>query len=373
MKNNGNESRATESPCPWRRMIFLNALALLAFSAPSLADLAGLNAELASSTNDLLDYVVQDVCVDGDNNAIAGDPATCAAHRNLRIGERIPYLRTDFDTVNGNATYQALWSFPVPSVNDATLRVMTSKSNQGGFTSAYTFNFSVSRDGFDLMDTSGPYFSYIRTSDGGCLDQEISESATERLDGWILFPQLMGSGMSIHSISIRALSPHAPAGCGGTGTSAEDVWNPPGPVTYETGKTLSTLVAYHIATVDLRQENNAIERTFFTREYGATRWEAWIPLSRCRDPKFAGSPVATGHPEYCDPMAANNPLRGRCNPSGIPATTTWGNQAWIRVDCRDSTQYIPLATPLIPLDKTMGQSDGLIDLDSAAVLNAPER
>lgn len=370
MKFAEGSHRATSHPAPFIGTILRISLATLALAAPARADVASLNAWIASN-NPYLDYVIQDVCVDGSGNPIVGDPATCPSHRNLRIGEKIPYLRTDVDTANGNATYEAVWSFPVPSAGDMTLRIMNAKSNQGEFSSSYVFNFSLSRDGYDLMDTYGPNFSYIRTSDGGCFDQKISQSASERQNGWIAFPETGGSGLSVHGIIITALSPNAPAGCGGAGSGAEDVWNPPVPVTYESLKTLSTIVSYHFAASDLTLKNNALERSFFTREYGFSRWEAWIPTSRCLDPSFAGSPASRGHPEYCSPSAANYPLRGRCSPGIIPATASWGNQSWVRIDCRDSTHYIPLTTPIMPLDRQMGQSDGLVDVDSAPELGAP--
>src|SRR5688500_19000774 len=42
-----------------------------------------------------LDYLIMDVCVDESNFSIKGDPAVCPKHRNIRIGERIPYLISD--------------------------------------------------------------------------------------------------------------------------------------------------------------------------------------------------------------------------------------------------------------------------------------
>lgn len=338
-------------------------------SQSSAATASALNTQILSG-DWALDYVIQDVCVDSANHPISGDPAVCPDHRNLQIGERVPYLLTDVDKANGNATYQALSSYPVPGT-DGTLKVMFTKSNQGGFDSSYQFSFDAHGDGYDLLDTSGPYFSFIRTSDGGCYDQEISTSTSKRQDGWIVFSPNGGGGHLVHSTLISRLSPDAPSGCARTSQSAasNDVWNEPEQVTFETGKNLSSIVTYHYADQDFSSKNNALERYYFTREYGFTRWEAWIPTSRCMDPLFAGSPASKGKPEYCDPDSPSYPLRGRCSPGNIRAVDYWGNQEWVRIDCRDSTNYIALTTPMIPLDHQMAQSDGLVDVNSAWVLD----
>lgn len=101
----------------------------------------------------------------------------------------------------------------------------------------------------------------------------------------------------------------------------------------------------------------------------------WEPLAQCTG---GSTPVACNSasaapgspPAACDPTNPNNPLYGRCSPSNIPGTACWGNQAWVRMDCRDSTNYIPLNNPQIPLDGpngSMAQSDGLVDINSSLV------
>lgn len=58
-----------------------------------------------SINNELLDYLIQDVCVDANNVAYAQDPLSCAANRrNITVGEPSPYIMTDFDRKIG-ATY----------------------------------------------------------------------------------------------------------------------------------------------------------------------------------------------------------------------------------------------------------------------------
>lgn len=331
-----------------------------------------LNAEINSSTNEALDYVIGDVCVDGADNPIPGDPATCPNHRNIRIGEGFPYLVSDFDTTTGQ-TYQANFSYPVPGA-DGTLKVITSKNLQGNFNPGFQFSFSPSRDGFDLMETTSGYFSFIRTSDGGCYDQAWETSPTQLADGWILFQPGFGGSALQHPRWHVELTQPAPAGCATTyAQSVTDVWNPPSQVTYESGKSLSTIVTYDYYSSDMSIENTGMERYFFTREYGFTRWEAWVPLTRCQDPNFPGSPTQTGNAILCDPNNPANPISHRCSMSNIPGLASWGNQTWVRVDCRDTTTYLALSNPVIPLDGpngSMAQDDGRVDINSAAVFSA---
>src|SRR5688500_8402125 len=124
----------------------------------------------SSGTPGIMDYLIQDVCVDSQDRLIAGDPATCASHRNLRLGERLPYIVTDFDRAAG-ISLASFSSIPVRSTQGDTM-VLVVKSLEGRYTPDYRFSFSGARDAFDLIETShSPYASIVRTFDGGCFDQ----------------------------------------------------------------------------------------------------------------------------------------------------------------------------------------------------------
>jgi hypothetical protein len=104
-----------------------------------------LNLKLAQK-GDAVDYLVQNVCVNGANQPIYGDPATCANHRNLKIGESVPYLVTDMDLGNGNYRDQANFSLPVAGL-DGQLKVITvkvgaSSTSSGAFSAGYRFPLS---------------------------------------------------------------------------------------------------------------------------------------------------------------------------------------------------------------------------------------
>ena len=73
-----------------------------------------LNADVASSA--VLDYLVQNVCIDSANRVVSGDPAVCPLSRNVKIGERVPYILTDVDRRNGGARYKG--NFSIPAVGE---------------------------------------------------------------------------------------------------------------------------------------------------------------------------------------------------------------------------------------------------------------
>ncbi|MGE3680736.1 MAG: hypothetical protein AB7G93_03345 [Bdellovibrionales bacterium] len=321
-----------------------------------------LNDQIRGGGN-LLDFLISDVCVDAFDHPIDGDPAYCSRRRNLRIGEKIPYLVTDFDTRNNYITYSAMASMPVPGA-DGRLKVMAVKNLQTNFNSSFAFSFVPSRDGFDLVDVfSSSYVSFIRTSDGGCYDQAWSSDGSfqNRSGGWILFPAydpfaFPGStsvNMTTHNISLSGV-------CSGGHSQGTTYWNYPYYYTFETGKTLAAVKSYHFASSNLSSSGNALEMYYFTREYGFTRWEAWVPQSRCYSAYGSGDP-------RCNPTSSNNFLSGRCwslnvSATGNPAMDTWGGQTWVRVDCRDHTNYISLYTPSPMLDTAMAQNNGVVDI-----------
>lgn len=360
----------------------------------------------SNASPELYDYLVQDVCVDAGGNAIKGDPATCPQHRNIELGEPSPYLLTDWDTAQ-KVAYAAWNSIPVRG-EDGNVRVMVSKDLLGTYDANFAFSYSEASDAFDLIDlTYGPYASIIRTSDGGCLDQVFSprlarnisrgtrfnrrrphsrsmlNSPKARAGGWIVFPlttapsQWPQTSMHVHRNTRTPLQ--SSSGCNAGGKVGVTYWNAPAPYTYEGNedgarKTLMSIRSDHFGARNLSSGSNALERFYYTREYGMTRWEAWLPRSRCvaqANKVRAGQLRSQCFPESKDRAPAAGPelnLRARCKDmnvtsTGHPDVERWGNQDWVRVDCRDLTRYVELDEPVLMLDKRMAQINGIDDID----------
>lgn len=369
---------------------------------------------LASSTSqarsdasaELYDYLVQDVCVDTQGDPIKGDPAVCENTRNIKLGEPSPYLLTDWDTVTG-ISYAAWNSIPVRG-EDGETRVIVSRNMDTRFDADFTFSFSARSDSFDLIDlTHGPYASIIRTSDGGCLDQlfaprlarelnratrfnrrrasgkDALNSPRARAGGWVLFPLSTPPSDWPQTASIKNRNTRTPlqreSGCNAGGSTGATFWNAPMNYTYEGNedgkrKTLLSIRSDHFGSHRLSSRGNALERFYFTKEYGMTRWESWIPRKRCiaeeaRVPE--GALRSQCFPEREDMASSRGPelnLRARCkdmivSSTGHPDVERWGDQDWVRVDCRDLTRYLELNEPVLMLDKRMAQINGVDDID----------
>jgi hypothetical protein len=328
---------------------------------------------------ELYDYLVQDVCIDDAGSITAEDPITCAKRRDIMLGEKSPYLLTDTDTSN-NATYQAMNSVPVRGT-DGSIRILYPKLNQGPFDKSFRMTrFTESVDGYDLADISNSDFvSMIRTSDGGCFDQIWSrtgkhQTVAQRAGGWALFPLATPPGQWLPSQSeiIRTHKVQLTSGlghCKNGSSRGITYWTRAAPFVFNTGKTVSAITSSHFANARLSRVNNALERFYFSREYGFTRWEAWVPQQRCV--KERGKTAA-----ICFPGRADYPpsLHGRCNQNnkgstGIAGLNRWGNQNWVRVDCRDLTNHIALDTPTRLMTRDMANTNGVRDIDTAATEN----
>lgn len=320
---------------------------------------------------ELHDYLVQDVCVDARDHPLPGDPATCLRHRDIRAGEPSPYIMTDRSHRTG-VTYEAQTSFPV-RLADGTPGVMISRSLQGNFDPRFTFRFDASKNSYDLMDlVHSPYTSFIRTFDTGCHDQLWSHDGrartfADRAGGWINFPRSPPSSWPLSSSTpLRTFHIQLPPApplptCHDGSALGVSFWNQPRNYLFENGRSMAAIVSDHFGNADLADVNNALERYFFTRAYGNTRWEAWIPQRRCFAEKGADNPAC--HPERPD----SYPLTEFCrvaDPQGAghPGLDHWGGQAWVRTACRDHTHYIPLDRPQIMLDADMARRAGHVDL-----------
>lgn len=360
-----------------QRSMRLTAMVIITVACASLPGSAALTQapRAVESGGELMDYLVQDVCIDATGLPVAGDPASCSRHRNLQVGERLPYLVTDYDRSVGRS-HSSMSSVPAIGV-DGKLKVVVVKSLEGGYGPDYSFTFSGARDAFDLIDVSNSgYASIVRTFDGGCFDQIFSRSngtrnLSARAGGWILFPLDRPPSGWAESESVplttwrMQVKPAGPR-CADNHATGLTAWARPQSLTFESGKALSAIRSDHFAAVDLAQAENSFERFFFTREYGMTRWESWWTRAHCERTLGGESP-------RCRPEVASAPLRPRCSVLTLPGEPIAGlerrgGQSWVRMDCRDMTRYLPLRRPQLLISRQIGADGGIIDIDYAATL-----
>lgn len=241
----------------------------------------------------ILDYLISNVCADAQDRPTTDDPATCERQRDIREGETLPYRLFD------QGRYQETASIPEPGNR---VRIIKRLAHY---------------DGYDLIEHDASEARFIETSDPGC--------GVQRITGWLIAPMTPGAGQVRHNMRIQRVTPseQCPAVSEVIDHSIETVWTAPEPYTFETGKELLTLWSEHRAHFDLSRVDNAIERFGWTREYGLSRWEAWVPEKRCSEIR-------------CDTDA----LVGRCK----AGSESWGGQRWLMIDCRDQTLHTQRGT-----------------------------
>lgn len=274
---------------------------------------------------DPYDFVVQQVCVDGAGRALPDDPAACSRKRLLRVGEAVPFLRVDA------GHWQALYSYPVTGLGGERRAVATKVF--GGADTSGSFGDLGVRSGYDLLEVSRRYVSGIRTSDPGGGDQIFWRTADcVRTDGWIFFPPGLQPGERGETKSTLKITPGPSTACPALRNIAPDftAWErPTEPYRYTSGKSLDTIQSMHFAygdPADPAHDNDSMEKFFFTREYGFSRWEAWQTEAGCRK-RVQGE--GRDPAEHCRPSPQDI-----CN--GPNVATFYGKQ-YLRLDCRDST------------------------------------
>ena len=108
------------------------------------------------------------------------------------------------------------------------------------------------------------------------------------------------------------------------------------PFTYRAGPgqgapvTLATLISDHYGGAD-RDTADHVERFYFTRELGGTRWERW--QNARGNKQFSAAEIAQ--------RAASFAATGRCGAAEPPA----GNAPMVLIDCREWTRIVPPADP----------------------------
>lgn len=275
------------------------------------------------------DFLIQDVCLNENGDVIALDPLSplCTLKRNLQFGELLPYHKHDLHGIDLNPAaangYQRSDSFPT-SV-DSTTAAQTLDFGVGGA----TFGQKDPQDGHNTYEAEGQYVSITGTKDPVSGTIYFISPPCVNADAWTLFPTNSFTGGS-GTFSIK--SSFSPSSCPSTFNSTYTAWDfPSSPLTYTSGATLISAISYHYshATVAL---SDHLEKLYFTKEYGGTRWERW---------ERSGTPYYSATDEASRPSRAQALTdSGRCNGPGFVTDGLGPYGPWYRVDCREWTNII---------------------------------
>jgi len=294
------------------------------------------------------DFLIQNVCLDMAGTVleavspIDGDPR-CAAQRDLSPGEQLPYHKHDHPSPGDRAAvargYQRRDSFPVETgpfgrVVEHSFDFGTGEGRRFGV-------FDAGRgDGGDIAVTSATAASFAATEDGGGGFQLfVGASCNGRVspaglsDSWLiaLFDSSRATPLQGEAVArLDDLREGRQDNCPSRLNAAFTRWYVR-PVLYRAAEgqgtpvALTTLISEHYGG-ERREGADHVERFYFTRELGSTRWERWQNLQHSRR-------VST---EKLAKAAADFASSGRCSKQEAPE-----GDAFVMIDCREWTLIVP--------------------------------
>ncbi|MBX9616210.1 MAG: hypothetical protein K2X25_11495 [Caulobacteraceae bacterium] len=220
------------------------------------------------------DYLIQMVCVDAADTPVFADPVGCPdSRRKLRLGEPLPYHKLDV------GDFQISDSFPVADANGLTLGVQSYF-----FTDAFDddpafpdqVHLTPARGGYNIMGADQDFVFFRGTSDPGAYWQPWWTPDC-RAQGWLLYPNDARAFRRGQAASPTTFAP----GCAGRiRTNAATIeWRfiPDHPYVADPADPARTRTLDSIEVRHFSAGYGSMETNYLTREYGATRWEAWRP------------------------------------------------------------------------------------------------
>ncbi|MGH7053301.1 MAG: hypothetical protein ACREFA_05735 [Stellaceae bacterium] len=299
---------------------------------------------LAATPALVRDFMIQNVCLDAAGTVIEGvspiDPGgRCTRQRDLLPGERLPYHKDDHPATRDRAAlplgYQRHDSFPVRTADFGTV---VEDSFDFGVGEGRRFGvFDTGKgDGGDIVLFAPGVVSIGATEDAGagfqlfvgagCHDP-IGPAALAR--SWIIALYRPGGLLQGETVArLNDLREGHQQACPSRLNFAYTHWQVK-PVRYDAGVTLLTLISEHYGGKAPDQASQ-VERFYFTRELGATRWESWWNPERAH--RFS--------PAEIDAAAARLAASGRCGPVPPPK-----GGPFVMVDCREWTVIVPPINP----------------------------
>lgn len=324
---------------------------------------------IALANDDINDFLIQDVCVDEKDRPLSQDPANCAFHRDLRLGEDLPYLKYTAKST-GAMTY-AQQSYPVWGGEfPRFVRTM----NNGASNSPRDYNVG---DGYDVLERQGDYVSIMGTRDPVTTDENFVWFGMDckKEDGWMQFPTNIVSKVALNERSYVVSKLRGANSCTkDIAYSSTFTYFGRLNYRYSSNVVLESIKTFHLSnsTPALSQ---SMEVIYYTRIYGLTRWEAWKSIPNCVSVRVNKYGLSEADAEaYCTPeaAAARASKLGTCN--GSTAMSLFGVD-YIRTDCVDNSYVQTLDVPLhaysTPLTTTFSYSRNFLkDSDFASGIPA---
>jgi hypothetical protein len=304
-----------------------------------------------AASDALRDFMIQNVCLDGSGAVAPGrspldGAAGCGVQRDLLPGELLPYHKHDHPSPSEHGGvpegYQRHDSFPVDT---AGLGVVVEHSFDFGAGAGRRFGvFDAGSDGGDIAVLSPEGASIGATEDGGAGFQLFAGECRGPLGAaalarsWIIAaldrsPAALLAGETV--ARLKDLRGSEQQNCPSRLNAAYTRWRVvPFRLRAAAGQgapiTLDALISEHYGGADPATADH-VERFYFTRELGGTRWERW--QNAAGNALYSAGKIAD--------MAARFAATGRCSAADPPA----GGAPFVLVDCREWTRIVPPAAP----------------------------
>jgi hypothetical protein len=298
------------------------------------------------------DFLIQNVCLDMSGTVLEvvspldGD-RRCAAQRDLAPGETLPYHKHDHPSPGDRAAvargYQRRDSFPVETGPFGRVVEHSFDFGAGAGRRFGVFDAGTG-DGGDITVMSANAASFAATEDGGggfqlfvgpdCRGRVSPAGLT---DSWLiaLFDPSRATPLQGEAVARLAdLRENRQDNCPPRLNAAFTRWYVRS-VVYRAAEgqgtpgALATLISEHYGG-ESREDADHVERFYFTRELGSTRWERWQNLQHSR--RFS--------PERLAKAAADFASSSRCSEAEIPQ-----GAAFVMIDCREWTLIVPPDNP----------------------------
>jgi hypothetical protein len=333
-------------------LLWCSAAVAICGAASASADDPDATVPQLTASEVISDFLIQNVCLDMSGTVVQavspidGD-GRCAAQRDLVPGERLPYHKHDHPSPGDRAAaprgYQRHDSFPVETASFG--RVVEHSFDFGAGEGRRFGVFDAGRgDGGDITVSSPNGASFAVTEDGGGgfqlfvgPDCRGRVSPAGLLDSWIIALLDPGRAASPHGQTVARLADLREGrqeNCPVRFNAAFTRWYT-SRVRYRAAAgqgvpvTLTSLVSEHYGG-ERPEGAGHVERFYFTRELGSTRWERW------QNPARSGNLGADRLAKTASDMASS----GRCSTPQTPQ-----GAEFVMVDCREWTLIVPPDDP----------------------------
>jgi hypothetical protein len=327
----------------WRALPWLWLAAALSATAFASDD------SLVGSPGAVRDFMIQNVCIDRSGATLEGvnpiDP-TCSTQRDLLPGENLPYHKHDYPAAADRGRlrrgYQRHDSFPVATAQFGVVVEHSFDFGDGGGRQFGVFD-AERGDGGDITLLLPQAVSFAATEDGGggfqlfvgpgCRDRV---GAAALAGSWIIARLEQDQPLRGETLAwLNDLKKGRQSNCPPRLNASFTRWYV-SPFRYRaaegqgTAITLTTLLSEHYGG-EHPEAADHVERFYFTRELGSTRWERWQNLSHSQD--FSADQIAKA--------ASDLALSQRCSQAPTPG----GGAPLVMVDCREWTLIVPPEKP----------------------------